>query len=145
MELANATAVTNEASTRAAADNTLNTTITNHTNNKSNPHGVTATQVGLGNVVNAGQSSTYIDKDSSSSTYFTQNGAYNLYSWASGLMQRLEENVDTLVGITQDLEGNKLDYVEGSGAIQVSTVAEDGNHEVYQTITCLITASDVTI
>ena len=145
VELANATAVTNEASTRAAADSNLNTTITNHTSNKSNPHGVTAAQVGLGNVVNAGQSSTYIDKDSSSSTYFTQNGAYNLYSWANGLTQRLEENVDTLLGITQDLEGNKLDYVEGSGAIQVSTVAEDGNHEVYQTITCLITASDVTI
>lgn len=143
--LANTTAVADEATKREDGDEKLDTTITNHTSNTSNPHKVTAAQVGLGNVVNAGQSSTYIDKDSSSSTYFTQNGAYNLYSWANGLTQSLEENVDTLLGITQDLEGNKLDYVKGSGAIQVSEVAEDGNHEVYQTITCLITASDVTI
>lgn len=42
--------------------NSLSTTITNHTNNKSNPHGVTKAQVGLGNVLNvAAYSKTEID------------------------------------------------------------------------------------
>lgn len=38
-----------------AAVATLNTAITNHTGNKSNPHGVTKSQVGLGNVDNVKQ------------------------------------------------------------------------------------------
>ncbi len=42
--------------------NSLSTTITNHTNNKNNPHGVTKAQVGLGNVLNvAAYSKTEID------------------------------------------------------------------------------------
>ena len=36
----------------AKQGNTLNTSITNHVNNKSNPHGVTKAQLGLGNVEN---------------------------------------------------------------------------------------------
>ena len=137
VELANTTAVTTETTARINADNALNTSITNHVNNTSNPHGVTKAQVGLGNVVNAGQVAVYDTKNSSSSVYFTQNGAYNLYSWANSIMRQLTDTV-------QNLEGNKLDYVSGSGAIQVSEVAED-DHKVYQTISCLITASDVTI
>lgn len=55
-------------------------TYSNHVSSKSNPHGVTKSQVSLGSVVNAGQSATYTSKLSSSTIYFTQNGAYNMYT-----------------------------------------------------------------
>lgn len=49
--------------------------LTTHTGNKSNPHNVTKSQVGLGSVVNAGQSTT---PTSGSNSYFTAGGAYTL-------------------------------------------------------------------
>ena len=49
--------------------------ITTHTSNTSNPHNVTKAQVGLGSVVNAGQSAT---PTSGSTSYFTAGGAYTL-------------------------------------------------------------------
>lgn len=49
--------------------------LTAHTGNKSNPHDVTKSQVGLGNVINAGQTAT---PTSGSNTYFTAGGAYTL-------------------------------------------------------------------
>lgn len=55
-------------------------TYSTHVSSKSNPHGVTKSQVGLGSVVNAGQSATYTSKLSSAVMYFTQNGAYNMYT-----------------------------------------------------------------
>ena len=50
-------------------------TLSNHTNNKSNPHSVTKSQVGLGSVANYGQTSS---PTSGSNLYFTAGGAYNL-------------------------------------------------------------------
>ena len=50
-------------------------TLSNHTNNKSNPHAVTKAQVGLSSVVNAGQTAT---PASGSTSYFTAGGAYTL-------------------------------------------------------------------
>ena len=49
--------------------------ITIHTSSTSNPHDVTKAQVGLGNVVNAGQTAT---PTSGSNSYFTAGGAYTL-------------------------------------------------------------------
>lgn len=44
--------ITDEAATRAQADTTVNAKVDSHIANKSNPHGVTKVQVGLGNVNN---------------------------------------------------------------------------------------------
>lgn len=44
--------ISNEAATRAQADTTVNAKVDSHIGNKSNPHGVTKAQVGLGNVNN---------------------------------------------------------------------------------------------
>lgn len=44
--------ISDEAATRAQADTTVNAKVNNHIVNKSNPHGVTKAQVGLGNVNN---------------------------------------------------------------------------------------------
>lgn len=49
--------------------------ITSHTSNTSNPHNVTKSQIGLGSVVNAGQTAT---PASGSTSYFTASGAYTL-------------------------------------------------------------------
>lgn len=49
--------------------------ITSHTSNTSNPHNVTKSQIGLGSVINAGQTST---PASGSTSYFTAGGAYTL-------------------------------------------------------------------
>lgn len=44
--------ISDEATTRAQADTTVNAKVDSHIGNKSNPHGVTKAQVGLGNVNN---------------------------------------------------------------------------------------------
>lgn len=44
--------ISDEAATRAQADTTVNAKVDSHMGNKSNPHGVTKAQVGLGNVNN---------------------------------------------------------------------------------------------
>lgn len=44
--------ISDEAATRAQADTTVNAKVDSHIGNKSNPHGVTKVQVGLGNVNN---------------------------------------------------------------------------------------------
>lgn len=49
--------------------------ITSHTSNTSNPHNVTKSQIGLGSVINAGQTAT---PTSGSNSYFTAGGAYTL-------------------------------------------------------------------
>ena len=49
--------------------------ITTHTSNTSNPHNVTKAQIGLGSVVNVGQTAT---PTSGSNSYFTADGAYTL-------------------------------------------------------------------
>ena len=49
--------------------------ITTHTSSTSNPHNVTKSQIGLGSVVNAGQTAT---PTSGSTSYFTAGGAYTL-------------------------------------------------------------------
>lgn len=53
----------------------IETEIEEHVTNKSNPHGVTKSQIGLGSVVNAGQTAT---PASGSNSYFTAGGAYTL-------------------------------------------------------------------
>jgi hypothetical protein len=57
------------------------TALSSHTGNTSNPHSVTKAQVGLGDVVNAGQTSTYYTEtnEPDGETYFNYAGAKALY------------------------------------------------------------------
>lgn len=57
------------------AESALDTSLSSHINNKENPHAVTKSQVGLGSVVNAGQTSA---PTNGSNLYFTADGAYDL-------------------------------------------------------------------
>lgn len=67
--------VTNVASEINNDISALSSNLNAHTSNTSNPHSVTKAQVGLGNVVNAGQTASVTQ---SSNLYFTTGGAYNL-------------------------------------------------------------------
>ena len=74
--------ITTEVSRATTAENNLSTSISSvstnlssHTGNKDNPHEVTKAQVGLGNVVNTGDSAT---PTSGGTTKFTTGGAYTL-------------------------------------------------------------------
>lgn len=59
--------------------NNSNAATLSHINNKENPHEVTKSQVGLGSVLNYGQTNAYKDKQNST-LYFNAGGAYNLYT-----------------------------------------------------------------
>ena len=78
----NKTAIESEEKRATTAENNLSTSISSvstnlssHTGNKSNPHGVTKAQVGLGNVVNTGDSATPANGGTAK---FTTGGAYTL-------------------------------------------------------------------
>lgn len=81
--------------------------LTSHTNNKSNPHGVTASQVGLGNVDNTSDA----NKPISTATQTALNnkldkevsGKYSFTELAKGiLLEALENFVGTFIEVTQD-------------------------------------------
>ena len=87
--------------------------LTNHINNKSNPHSVTASQVGLGSVVNTGDSATPV---SGGTTKFTTGGAYTeLNKKANKISSPTNGN---FVGM--DSDGNLTN--SGSKASDFSTV-----------------------
>lgn len=67
----------NAPTTKAVKDaiDGVSTSLNTHTSNKNNPHAVTATQLGLGSVVNTGDSDTPV---SGGTTKFTTGGAYTL-------------------------------------------------------------------
>jgi len=69
------TSIDSERSDRESADREINNTITDHVDNKNNPHSVTAEQLGLGNVVNTGDSATPTENGV---TKFTTGGAFSL-------------------------------------------------------------------
>lgn len=74
----------------------LNTALTNHKNDTTNPHSVTASQVGLGSVVNTGDSAT---PTQDGTTKFTTGGAYtlktDLETAIGNVDNKLNQNVHT--------------------------------------------------
>jgi hypothetical protein len=65
--------ISDEAATRAQADTTVNAKVDSHIGNKSNPHGVTKAQVGLGNVDNTSDA----NKPISTATQTALNGKFS--------------------------------------------------------------------
>ena len=67
--------------------------ISSHTSNTSNPHKVTATQVGLGSVVNTGDSATPV---SGGTTKFTTGGAYTMQTTLQTSINNVSAKIDAL-------------------------------------------------
>ena len=70
--------------------------ISNHVGNTSNPHSVTASQVGLGSVVNTGDSAT---PSENGTTKFTTGGAYTLQSTLQGNINTVDNKLDVNVHV----------------------------------------------
>ena len=87
-----------------------------HTNNKSNPHGVTAAQVGLGSVANTGDSATPV---SGGTTKFTTGGAYT----------ELNKKVDKVTG--KGLSTNDYTTAEKNKLAGIDTGANAYTHPSY--------------
>jgi len=102
--------------TGTAADGGIANT---HYNNKSNPHGVTKSQVGLGSVVNTGDSATPV---SGGTTKFTTGGAYT----------ELNKKVDKVTGkglSTNDYttdEKNKLSGIASGAEVNQNAFSNIG-------------------
>lgn len=74
----------------------------NHTDNTSNPHNVTASQVGLGSVVNTGDSDTPVENGT---TKFTTGGAY-------ALKNNLEQAVNNVARTYNNIEVDINNFAE---------------------------------
>lgn len=83
----------------------IRTDLDSHTGNTSNPHGVTKAQVGLGSVVNTGDSATPVQNGT---TKFTTGGAYTLQqSIPTTFIKALSQSGNTL-NITSLLNGTEM-------------------------------------
>ena len=86
------------------------TSITNHTSNKSNPHGVTAAQVGLGNVANFFYDTSYTTSEPAEVEYATNLSCYHLYQDLNKKMQTVLEprngiSMGLIIGSTKNTIG----------------------------------------
>ena len=117
--------ITTEASQREAEDTEIRSEIsdlsgefTSHTENKNNPHEVTKAQVGLGSVVNTGDSDT---PTQGGTTKFTTGGAYT----------ELNKKVDKVSGksLLEDTEITRLTNI-ASGATKVEKGTNNGDIKV---------------
>ena len=115
------------------------TTVTNHINNKSNPHGVTASQVGLGNVDNTSDA----NKPISTATQTALNnkldklvdGKYSFTELAKGIsLEAFENFVGTFIEDAQDhlyIANSNVYYSFGNSASdKLKFNSEDNQYEV---------------
>lgn len=91
----------------------VSTSLDNHIADKNNPHEVTKSQVGLGNVVNTGDSATPVEDGV---TKFTTGGAYTLKTTLEGAIQseaqvRSDED-GRLAGLINTLDGRVINIEE---------------------------------
>ena len=122
--------ITTETNARSSADTTLQGNITtvgnnlsSHTSNVSNPHSVTKSQVGLGSVVNTGDSATPVN---GGTTKFTTGGAYT----------ELAKKVDKVnnKSLIADTEITRLTNI-ASGANKVVKSSASGKTNGYINVT----------
>ena len=99
------TSIDSERSDRQSADDEINNTITAHVDNTNNPHSVTAEQLGLGNVVNTGDSATPTENGV---TKFTTGGAFSL---KNTLTSAINEETDRAIAAEAQLS-NKMVTIE---------------------------------
>ena len=90
---------------------TVNNTLTNHTNNKNNPHAVNQSQVGLGNVVNTGDSNEPV---SGGTKKFTTGGAFTLKTTLESEINNLGSKINNLDLATVGSNGSYIKTIEQS-------------------------------
>ena len=116
--------------TGTAADGGIANT---HYNNTSNPHSVTKAQVGLGSVVNTGDSATPV---SGGTTKFTTGGAY------TELAKKADKSA-TVSDVTFDSTTGKLKKTINGTTTNVCDVVTSGFHISYNTTTGLKTVAAI--
>ena len=108
----------------------LNTALTTHTGDTSNPHSVTASQVGLGSVVNTGDSAT---PTQGGTTKFTTGGAYtlktDLETAIGNVDDKLNQNVHT-EGSSDEISYNGDTVTKTSPYINLKTGTTGSRSEV---------------
>lgn len=116
---------------------------TAHKNNTNNPHSVTKTQVGLGNVSNYTISNAY--NSDSATSYASSKAVYDGLATKADLdaLQTLQSTVNQLITILGDPEGEDADNIVNklTEVIQVFSDYEESNGSI---ITLLNTKADVT-
>ena len=119
--------LTTTAKTIPTAINEVNANLSSHTSNTNNPHSVTKEQVGLGSVVNAGQTSS---PTKSSNEYFTAGGAYTLQQSLNSSISTKQDKTDSsltttskeIVGAINELKTSKYTKpTEGIGLDDLSS------------------------
>ena len=142
------------------------TELSTHTNNKSNPHGVTAAQVGLGNVDNTADADKPVSTLQAEAIADAKKAGTDAQTYAEGVASDLSDHeADTTAHITaeertawngeigaKELAGSKVASVSGKDAIAVTTgttpevslkLDNSGNVQLSQTATGL--KAEVTI
>lgn len=132
-ELTNiSTAINNEVTARTQQDTEIQTNLSNHTSDENNPHNVTKAQVGLGSVVNTGDSTTPVENGT---TKFTTGGAYNLKTDLESKInteKSQRESADTTLQSNIDVEAQERQEVVSTltnriAAEEVRAAAEEAN------------------
>ena len=111
------TRITNETNRATQQENAITGNLNAHTSNVSNPHNVTKAQVGLGSVVNTGDSNTPVENGT---TKFTTGGAYTLQQTLEGEITTLETNTNNKINVNVHVEGSS-DEISYSGDIVTKT------------------------
>ena len=110
-DIARKTEIDAEAKTRSDDDIAISTSLSNHTHNKDNPHGITKTQVGLGNVDNTA------DKDKSVKSAATCSGnAASATKW---------QNARNINGMSVQGDTDRVNYAVCSTAAGTQAKACD--------------------
>lgn len=108
---------------------------------------VTKSDVGLGSVANSGQSIVYKSKLADASIYFTQNGAYNLYSDLSNidgqLLDKINDAIDDIEKVSVNTYNNYVHIITSqSDMITATRNTSDG---VSYILSSKLVATDVSI
>lgn len=95
-----------------AGDTTIQTSLTSHINNKSNPHGVTKSQVGLSNVANLDQSKAIksITRNAKTFTYTTLDGTTGTFDQQDTTYSDVTTTTHGLMTAADKVKLNKLAF-----------------------------------
>ena len=110
--------------------NAVSSSLKSHTDNKNNPHNVTASQVGLGLVVNASMDS---DPIKNSNNYVRSGGVYNSIANVNASISTLENKVDTHIDNKQNPHGVTKNQV-GLGSVENASMLHSDSKKALQNI-----------
>lgn len=110
---------------------------------------ISKSDVGLGSVVNSIQSSVYQSKLADSSIYYTQNGAYNLYSELSSvdgaLLTRINSLDKDITDLASSIHGTYVKLITSASDTIIATRTTSTETGVSYTLTSKLSATDVSI